>query len=363
MPALTQTETTTPAAGLTVPAAQLASESDRTPTPPVRQILSQINPLTGLRVEDSAQLERRPVIVKIQNAPRDDRPPFGLSGADIVFEYAIEFGDSRFAAIFYGQFPDKVGPIRSARHVDIHLVRAYKSILVFGGAYQELFDLLLESDFGNRLVREGPNTAPALFRYDPEGRNYLLADLTLLNPILEKYSIDNQPQYLEGMRFSEVLPSGGEDVAQLGIRFSGASYNGWVFDSSSGLYKRFSDAKNDLGDNDPQYLPLLDRNSGEQITAANVVVLQAVYYPLIKTATSEVYDIQLIGSGTAYAARDGKLFPVIWERKDESSVVSLFDKQGNLFPLRPGNTWFEILSANSRVEELEGVRLFKNWLP
>ena len=44
----------------------------------------QINPLTGLKAVDPALLDRRPMIVKIQNAPRDSRPAWGLSLADHV---------------------------------------------------------------------------------------------------------------------------------------------------------------------------------------------------------------------------------------------------------------------------------------
>lgn len=353
---------TAPSAGVESPSQAVEPTVQLTATP-LAPVSLEVNPLTGLPAEDPAQLNRRPILVKIQNAPRADRPPFGLSAADLVFEYSIEFGDTRFAAVFYSQFPDKAGPIRSARHVDIHLVRGYRSVLVFGGAYEDLLNLLVESDFGSRLVREGPNTAPALFRYDPEGKNYLLADLTLMDPILEKYAIDNQPQHLAGMTFSNTPPEGGNAAEQFDIRFSGASYNRWQYDPSTGRYWRSSENKNDLNGDNPQYDPLLDRNTGEQIAADNVVILLAVYYPLIKNASSEVYDIQLLGSGPAYLARDGKVFPLHWRRENEDTVVSLYDDQGNPFPFKAGQTWFEILSSASRVDQQEGRWEVTNWLP
>ena len=95
--------------------------------------------------------------------PRESRPQWGLSRADIVYEYYIEYGDTRFAAVYYGN-DSHVGPIRSARHVDMQLVQMYKALFIFGGAYDELFELLLESDFAEHLIREGPNTAAALTR-------------------------------------------------------------------------------------------------------------------------------------------------------------------------------------------------------
>lgn len=364
-PASQEGQSTTGAPVATSEPAQPSVQRNPTATPLAHNLAlpTGINPLTGLVVQPVESLSRRPVIVKIQNAPRQDRPPFGLSMADVVYEYSIEFGDTRFAAIFYSQLPEKVGPIRSARHIDIHIVRGYKSVFVFGGAYDELLSLLSDSDFGDRLVREGPNTAPALFRYDPEGRNYLLADLMKLDPILEMYDIDNQRQDLAGMSFAELAPAGGELGNQLFIRFSGATYARWDYDPESGRFLRFSEIENDLDDNNPQLAPLTDRNTQQQIGAENVVILQAVYFPIIKNASAEVYDIQLIGTGPAYLARDGMVYPLSWKRESEEDVVRLVDANGEPFPFKPGQTWFEVISSAGKIEHADGDWAFRNWLP
>src|SRR5262245_25539804 len=81
-----------------------------------------INPLTGLEVQDLALLERRPLLVKVSNLPRNIRPQSGLSSADHVYEYYTEEGTTRFAAVFYGQDAKMVGPIRSARFFDDQLM-------------------------------------------------------------------------------------------------------------------------------------------------------------------------------------------------------------------------------------------------
>ncbi|HOG80006.1 MAG TPA: hypothetical protein PK454_09660, partial [Anaerolineaceae bacterium] len=43
---------------------------------------AEINPLTGLAPQDPNLLNRRPIIIKVQNLPRYDRPQYGLSLAD-----------------------------------------------------------------------------------------------------------------------------------------------------------------------------------------------------------------------------------------------------------------------------------------
>ncbi len=120
-------------------------------------------------MQDPGLLSKRPLIVKIQNVPRESRPQWGLSLADHVYEYYIEYGDTRFAAVYYGNRPEQVGPIRSARHVDMQLIQMYNGVLLFGGAYEELLETLLAAEYGDRLIREGPNTEPAFFRFEPEG--------------------------------------------------------------------------------------------------------------------------------------------------------------------------------------------------
>ncbi len=66
-----------------------------------------INPLTGLSTEPTL-LDRRPMLIKISNLPRDVRPQFGLSWADIVYEYYTEEGTTRFIAIYYSQDAEQV---------------------------------------------------------------------------------------------------------------------------------------------------------------------------------------------------------------------------------------------------------------
>ncbi|MCK4897226.1 MAG: DUF3048 domain-containing protein, partial [Anaerolineales bacterium] len=48
-----------------------------------------VNPLTGLPVEDASLLARRPLVIKVTNYPRSVRPQWGLTLADHVYEYYI----------------------------------------------------------------------------------------------------------------------------------------------------------------------------------------------------------------------------------------------------------------------------------
>ncbi len=321
---------------------------------------SDVNPLTGLQVSNPALLERRPMAIKVANLPRSVRPQWGLSLADIVFEHYTEAGSTRFTAIFYGNDADMVGPIRSARFVDVHLVRGYQAVFAFGLADKRVLDRLFSSEYTNRLVIEGSNSP--LSRYDPNGSNYLVANTAELSKFITGKGIENGRQNLDGMYFNVNAPAGGQAAEKFVVRFSAAVYNLWQYDTASGKYLRFSETAEDFYDGQrAKYAPLTDRLTGEQLAFDNVVVLFVPneYY----SRDPEVIDILLLGSGTAYAFRDGQVYQVQWRRASPDAVVSLVYPDGSPFPFKPGNTMFEIIGKYSNVTDSgEGLR-FQHLMP
>ncbi|HEX3948198.1 MAG TPA: DUF3048 domain-containing protein, partial [Acidimicrobiales bacterium] len=79
-------------------------------------------PLTGSPVPGSGGVPARPALaVKITNYVAG-RPQTGLDKADIVFEEPVEGGITRYAAVFQCQDAPLVGPVRSARNIDIGIL-------------------------------------------------------------------------------------------------------------------------------------------------------------------------------------------------------------------------------------------------
>lgn len=310
-----------------------------------------INPLTGLAVADPTILERRPILIKVQNLPRTGRPQFGLSNADMVFEYYSELGTTRFAALFYGQDAEKVRPIRSGRLIDINFMRAYKSVLIFGSASYQVYDRLINSEFGYRLLMEGDDTCPAICREDNSNTGYLISNTSAVGDLLTKRGIDNERQDLDGMLFKLEPPENGVPVEQFTVRFSGAIYNRWDYDAKTGKYLRFSDAANDLADNNPVYEQLIDAATKQPITADNVLMIMARHNDVDPRAEVEILEVNIQGTGTAYLARDGQLYQVQWQRLAESDVITLVDDAGNLVPFKPGQTWVEVMTFNTVYEQ------------
>lgn len=313
-----------------------------------------VNPLTGMVVADPDLLERRPLAVKIQLYPRNGRPPWGIALADIVFDYYQNDGLTRLNSVFYGNDAETVGPIRSARLFDEHIMRMYEAIFAFGGADWRVVNRIYDADLVNRMVVEGANNCPPMCRLEPNGPNYLVTNTQELGEYAEsEKGVDNTRQDLNGMSFDLKTPEGGVPGEQIEVRWSISAYVQWVYDQESGRYQRFQDALEAYSGEEEQFDPFMDRLTEEQITAANVVVLPLVHEDIFPERNIEVIDIKLSGSGEAYLFRDGQMFKVQWNRPASDSLIFLTDAEGNRIPFKPGNTWFEVVGASSLVSEPE----------
>lgn len=319
-----------------------------------------ISPLSGRPAADLSNLERRPVAIKIQIFPRGQRPAHGVSLADVVYDYYQNFGLTRLHAIFYGQNAETVGPIRSARLLDIDLIQMYKSVFVFGGAETRTRSRLFGNEFANRLVVEGNDSCPPLCRVDPEGFNYLMANTAEVSTYATEKGIDNTRQNMDGMRFDPITPPGGQAGEQAYVRFSISAYTRWDYDFVSGRYLRYQDVQEAHDLPSEAYEPFIDGLTGQQVAADNVVVVLAAYQYAFNThpGPSEVVRINLDGTGPAYAFRDGQMYEVTWNRSANDSVLYLTNPDGTPFPFKPGNTWFQVIGTSSKVE-IAGDRIWR----
>ncbi len=316
-----------------------------------------VDPLTGKVVSDPELLNRNPVSVKVQTFPRGQRPPWGVSLADLVFDYYQNNGMTRLNAIFYGNNADQVGPIRSARLLDGTLTRMYKSIFAFGGADQRILNRLFNAEYANQLVVEGTHDCPPMCRTDPNGYNFLVTNTAELTKYAgETKGIQPVRQDLNGMSFDPEVPAGGEPGGQLYTRYSISAYVRWDYDPATGRYLRFADTQEDnTGGNGEGYAPFMDRLTNQQVAADNVVVLFAVHEFAYKSGNSEIVDILLNGSGEAYAFRDGQVYKVTWNHPDPNSVLYLTNSDGTRFPLKPGNTWFQVVGQSSKMDNNSAI--------
>ena len=317
-----------------------------------------INPLTGLEINDSSLLERRPIAVKINLVPRTTyRPSWGISLADIVWEYYHNDGYTRLHAIFHGQDADLIGAIRSGRMPDNDLIMMYKSIFAYGSADVLVNNRLLNAAYSDRLVLEGqrsncpPTAERPMCRYDPAGSDLLLSGTQALSQYITNQGIENGRQNLDGMLFEENPPEMGTEVKTLYVHYSSDSYSQWNYEETTGQYWLSLDGAMVFNPEDEVYQPLIDRVTGEQVHAENVVIL-IIRHQYYQPPPNEIVEILLSGTGNGYAFRDGKVYEVKWNRPTLDSVLYLTYPDGSRYPFKPGITWFQVIGETSELQTL-----------
>jgi hypothetical protein len=302
-----------------------------------------VNPLTGLQVRDATVLERRPLAIKVSNAPAVVRPQAGLSSADWVFEHYAEGRVTRFTAVFLSQGAPSVGSIRSGRLIDLEIPAMIGAMFAYSGSSGGVKDRIIASDVYKQGRIVSPDFGvgePVFFRVPAPGKAF---EHTLFTSTDALWSLTNErdlnsKQDLSGLAFSQTPPEGGQPARRAEIVYlPGIASAEWAFDADLGLYRRTI-----LGQ------PHTDALTGQQLTAANVIVVQAnhvetdILEDLVGGGHYSI-EIQIWGEGPVQILRDGQVYSGTWKRWARDDLLTFYDEDDNPLPLKPGNSWFQIV--------------------
>ncbi|MEM7113289.1 MAG: DUF3048 domain-containing protein [Chloroflexota bacterium] len=318
-------------------------EEETAPASVVLQTLADFgsdrNPLTGEVVADAGLLQQRPLAVKLSNSPPVyTRPQSGLNDADWIYEHTTEGNITRFTAIFYGKQPPQVGPIRSARLIDVELPAMYDAALIFSGASNGVLERLGSVDFWSRIVYAHE---PGYFRTgeDKPFEHTFYAKPNELHQTLANKGQNVAPAFGTVNAFSSEPPAGGQPASEVRIDYDWTVLD-WRWDGENGRYLRWADDEVHA-----------DGNTGEQVAVSNVVVISPVHVE-DGTICEEIRDgacahlsvqVQLWGSGAATVFRDGQRYDVTWQRVNRNDTLTFVDANGNPFPLQIGNSWVQVM--------------------
>ena len=317
---------------------------------------SGINPLTGLPVNEPANLSLPPVLASISNFPPTARPQAGLSYSSIVFELFIGDGMTRNLAVFYGDYPEQppvsqdentkisdfpdpvIGPIRSGRISYEKIRKLFNGFLVMASAYKSVAAEL--SQYTN------------IFGSDAMDVNSAMLKVSQLKNIAKSSKNVVGEAALSGMYFESIPPSGGQTAHSFWLYYSYLNQIFWRYNESDGFYHRFQDNADGS-----TFIEATDRLNGEALKYSNVIVLFVKHEVLHKY----IIDLDLLykKKEDALLFRDGKIYKIYWTTRSEdyekttgkSRPIRFIDYEGNPFPLKPGQTWIEVVPLGLQAWE------------
>lgn len=341
-------------------AAACGGDDDDGPTGSVAEGEPVRCPLTGVETSDDAPIDRPALAVKIDNAP-PARPPVGLEAADIVFEELGEGGLTRFLSFFHCDDAEDLGPVRSARNVDVDILQEFAPVLFgYSGANDQVLGKiestesiidLRHGDNADAFRRESSRNSPYNLFSSTEALRDLEAAEDVEGPPSVGFEFD--PELLEAETQQEPSPAEGESPSENGevaepaetaetvaFEFSPATRVRYTYDADAKRYLRFH------GDT-PH-----NSSSGEQLGAVNVVILKTeITEGEVRDASgSPTMDTSVVGSGEAVVVRAGQVEFGTWNRSSLDSNTTLETRDGETIALAPGNTWVHYVEESESVD-------------
>lgn len=294
-----------------------------TPTAPAEPGL--LSPLSGR----PGGAGKRLLAVKIDNT-RSAQPQAGLHQADLVYVQEVEGGLTRLLALFATDLPKEVGPVRSARISDLSLLAPFGDVaFAYSGAQSKMLPILEDSP----LVLVAPEKgSPGWYRQTWRPVSYINL---IANPkALLDWAKDSARVPQTGWVFDDTAPAGGKAVVEVEARWGGstmafrwdAQRQGYVVSANG------EETQSDAG--------------GPQV--ASTVIIQRVRQS--DSGFGDRYGgrtplIETVGRGQAIVLRDGRMWPVTWERPEESAHTRFTLANGEVMPFDPGQVWVALLDG------------------
>jgi hypothetical protein len=301
--------------------------------PVVEEVPAEIPHLiTGVMVERELA-NRRAVAVMVENSPAA-RPHVGLVSADIVFEAVSEGGITRFMPVYSTNYPEKVGPVRSARSYYLDYLSEYDAFYAHAGGSPTALARVRE--YG---IKSYPHSADSYWR---EPRAGVASEHTLFVNAAKIFQFGQEKRGWPGAHdfaswpFKDPATTLGEEVGNAVINFSTANYNTlWVFEREGNVYRRQMAGRAHV-----------DRISGEQITVRTVIAMTVQRQPnppYPGTGRESEWSMATLGEGAAAIFQDGTKIDATWKKPSRTERTRFYDAEGKEITINRGRIWVAVV--------------------
>ncbi|EFR32969.1 MAG: DUF3048 domain-containing protein [Peptoniphilus harei] len=286
-------------------------------------------PLTHEERDNEDQAKKKIFAVMLDNHD-DARPQAQISKADIIYEYRVEGEFTRYMALFQSNFPENVGPVRSARPYFVQTAKEYNAIYAhWGGSVAgleevkkrnvvDLDGIALEGIVFHRNKNVGKRAPHNGYISLPELEKYLVEKGVDVNDNTASLNFYDKEANIEGL-----------DVGEITLNFNNRYKTNFIYDEATGKYKYIRQGQ-----------PVIDEATGQEFDTDNLVVL---FQKGVVAGPKGTLKMANIGTGQGLLLQKGKLAPINWEKENEDARTILKYPDGTEVKFYPGRTFFSIV--------------------
>ncbi len=297
------------------------------------------HPLTGAALEQpwSGQL----TAVMINNL-KSAMPQCGISQADIFYEIEVEGDITRCLAVFSDLTKvGTIGPVRSARTVFNSVAVSYDAPLVHCGGSP---GLALAGRYGastdtiaNWQHIDQAYNGTYFFRDQERYNNGYAWEHTLftkgesLQQAMEAKGYHTPDEKTYGLQFAEDVVLNSQSATEITVKFKYGKSTTLKYDADAKEYKLFMHGTEHI-----------DGNTGEAVTFKNVIAIYTDQW-YASDGTHKFYES--IGSGDGYAAINGQIVPIKWNREGLRTNYTYTLEDGTPLTLNVGTTYVALIGS------------------
>ncbi len=254
---------------------------------------------------------------------RAAHPQEGVESADVVVISQVEAGLTRLMGIYSSNYPEQVGPVRSARISDIDILAQYGRVgFMYSGAQTKLRPVIAAANLENLSAERNP---PSIYFNDPEriAPYAMMVRIPLLLEKAENVDLVKSVGWSHGDLSEFAKP-----VSRVKINWPNASYEAIWDEEEQFFLLNFNGAPNLA-------------KSGLRLGSNNLIIQLAEIKP------SEYGDkfggitpkTNVIGAGKAFLLRDGTITSVNWNRESATSPTTWILENGEPANFATGQVW------------------------
>ncbi len=316
-----------------------------------------VNTLTGKKDLSDSAIGGRPIAIMVENTP-EARPQWGLTTPDIVLEGVVEGGITRMMWIYADaeDIPEKVGPVRSARHDYVEIAKGMNAIFAHWGgsdannykskgnftlAYETIANLDVDNldatkSAGSYFFRDNTRSVSSEHRGCTSGKN-------LINAISKfgyttKQTVENWEPFNaseEGATniWGDTSVTG--DCSEITVTFSTGYVHTFKYDKETKKYTNYLNNE-----------PMKDGNNGKEMAIENVFVMYTPISTLNTGKGHQEWNMEIRGEG--FYVSNGIGQKINWAKNSKTGALKFYSVSGQELMVSSGQSWIGVVPEANR---------------